>query len=67
MARKYKETTELVDTPDYNPNGGFSDKGAVAGKGKSVLSSDMEEFAQGGGTQSGSHPAKTQSRTMRYF
>ena len=67
MARKYKETTELVDMPNLNPNGGFPDKGAIAGRGKSVLSKDLEEFAQGGGTQSGSHPAKTQSRVMRYF
>ena len=67
MARKYKETTELVDTPDYNPNGGFPDKGAMSSTSKSHMGKSLEEMPEGSGAQTGSHPAKTQSKVMRYF
>jgi len=66
MARKYKETTEMVDTPDYNPNGGFPDAAAVKGENKRQPGKGLEEIG-GSGMQHGAHPAKTQSKIMRYF
>ena len=68
MARSPKEAGKMVDTPDYNPNGGFPDTGALSGKqrSRSLTARGLEQI-DGAGTQSGAHPAKTQSKILRYI
>jgi hypothetical protein len=66
MARSPKEAGKMVDTPKYNPNGGFPDTGAISGSNKPQPGSGLEQI-DGAGTQSGAHPAKTQSKIMRYI
>lgn len=67
MARKYSETTDMANLPDLNPDGGFPSKSALTTKNKKNPDADLVQIEDGGGTQSGAHPAKTQGRVMRYF
>lgn len=45
---------------------GANKVGDVAASGTDQIDGNMEWF-DGGGTQSGSHPAKTQSKTLRFI
>lgn len=58
--------SSMANEPDFNPDGGFPDKAAVTGRNKPQPGKGLEQI-DGGGMQSGSHPAKSQYKTMRFF
>lgn len=63
MARKFKETTTMANVPKLDSDGtGIG----PAGSNKPQPGSGLEQI-DGEGTQSGAHPAKTQSKIMRYI
>ena len=64
MARSPKEAGKMVSTPNYDKASGNSI--SPAGSNKPQPGSGLEQI-DGAGTQSGSHPAKSQSKTMRYI
>lgn len=67
MARSPKEAGKLTNMPKLdNQSGGFSSEKAAAGDNKPQPGSGLEQI-DGEGMQSGAHPAKTQSKILRYF